>query len=111
MKKYLLYFLLLTSFSLSTTVYAETMAGGWTPVQNSSEVNNVAQYAVNQQPGGLVWKLVRINSAERQVVAGINTKMVLTVANGADTSCAKAVVYTDLQQQNHLTAWDWVACH
>lgn len=110
MKKILLPLL----FSLSTLVLANetpksNMAGGWSPAP-ILDVEPLAKFALSQQPGGLSWKLVQINTAERQVVAGINTKMSLTIKNSGQISCASAIVFTDLQQQNHLTSWDWKEC-
>jgi hypothetical protein len=112
MKKNLSIFILISINALAfcSNVFAQpSIAGGWSTT-NPSETESVAKFALSQQPGGLSWTLVKINQAERQVVAGINTKLYLTIQNSGQISCAKAVVFTDLQQQNHLSTWEWTEC-
>jgi hypothetical protein len=53
-------------------------------------------------------RLVAIERADRQVVAGLNYRLRLRVELGGQPRVAEAVVYRDLQGQHRLTSWQWL---
>lgn len=53
-------------------------------------------------------KLLTIERAERQVVAGLNFRLRLRVEFGGQPRMVEAVVYRNLQGQHQLTSWQWL---
>ena len=85
------------------------MAGGYSDISASSkEVKRAARFAVQQRlfrTGNKV-TIVRIVKAEQQVVAGLNYRMVLRVADRRGRRrTATVIVYKDLKNQLSLTSW------
>lgn len=66
-----------------------------------------ADFAVKTQAGAdaAALRLVAINSAKHQIVAGSNYEMCLTVTAAGKSQQAIAVVYHDLEDQFSLTSW------
>ncbi|MFM9937449.1 MAG: cystatin domain-containing protein [Novosphingobium sp.] len=63
-------------------VSAPVIVGGWDTADPASEaVQNAARYAVTLLPEGQ-GTLAEVRSAQTQVVAGVNFRMVLRLANG-----------------------------
>lgn len=76
------------------------VAGGWSAASVSPDVKAAAAFAVSamNRPGA---KLKSVQSAETQVVAGMNYKINLTLA---DRSKWQVVVYRNLQGAYSLTS-------
>ena len=83
------------------------IVGGYSLVDvRDSAVVACAQYAVQQQqPAGSV-RLVSIESAQRQVVAGTNTKITMIVNRGGQMEHAYATVWSKLDGTMELTSWE-----
>lgn len=76
----------------------QPLAGGITPVGNyQTDVMTAARFAAGQ----LGSQLISVNSAAKQVVAGINYHLTITLAN---QSVYQVVVYQNLQNQFQLTS-------
>lgn len=76
----------------------QPIAGGITPVNNyQADVMTAARFAASQ----LGSQLASVNSAAKQVVAGINYHLTITLAN---QSVYQVVVYQNLQNQFQLTS-------
>lgn len=74
------------------------IAGGYSSTDvNTADVQDAAQFAA-QALGNL---LNRVTKAERQVVAGMNYRLQLSLQNGAEY---EVVVYVDLQNQRSLSS-------
>ena len=74
------------------------IAGGYSAADiNDVEVQNAAQFAA-QALGNL---LNRVIKADRQVVAGMNYRLLLSLQNGAEY---EVVVYVDLQNNKSLSS-------
>ena len=84
------------------------LAGGYSPAEIDSEVRKVAEFAVKTQAEstGRPIRLVKILKAERQVVAGLNFRLDLEVADGSKHHKARAVVWQKLDGSLALTSWD-----
>ena len=98
---------------------ARQRVGGYKEVATDDpEVVTAAKFAVGaegeKQKANI--KLVSVEHAESQVVAGINYRLCLKVQAGdsdddADsTQKVKAVVYKNLQRQYSLTSWEEAEC-
>ncbi|WP_395737364.1 exo-alpha-sialidase [Prosthecobacter sp.] len=88
-------------------VCAQQIAGGYGAVSSGDkEVKAAAEFAVKAKDAKLV--LQSIESAERQVVAGMNYKMVLHVTEGATAQKAAVVVWQKIDNSRELTSWEWV---
>jgi hypothetical protein len=89
-------------------------AGGYKEVaKDSPEVEEAAEFAVNEQgrKQELTYKLVAIEKAESQTVAGINYRLCLKVSKDEEaTEFVRAVVYRNLQKQYSLTSWAQEDC-
>ena len=53
-------------------------------------------------------KLTSVSSAEKQIVAGTNYRMILRVEGNGSTRQAKALVFRDLQSRYWLKSWEWL---
>ena len=77
-------FLIVMSLAAATPLAAQGIPGGWSEVPRAelaSEVGAAARFAVSRlpKPHG---KLKTIVGAERQVVAGMNYRMLLVLSDG-----------------------------
>jgi hypothetical protein len=93
--------------------------GGYKEVANDdAEVAAAAEFAVKAQgeKHEMTYKLVSVEHAEQQVVAGINYRLCLKVEyrkEGADedtTETVRVVVYKNLQRAYSLTSWAQENC-
>src|SRR5215218_8617120 len=93
-----------------TNSMSNSMPGGWSAVAvDDAKVKTAAQRAVALQASmeQSELKLVSIDDAQRQVVAGINYKLRLSVMKGAQQRKASATVWGKLDATYDLTAWSW----
>lgn len=86
-------------------------AGAYRPSEITPEVRDAAAFAVREhgRRDGSGLRLLEVTQAERQVVAGMNFRMTLRVAQGRTTRSARAVVYRPLQGSLQLTSWEWLS--
>lgn len=85
------------------------MAGGYAEAAaNEPGVLRAARFAVREagRREGRRVALVAVRRAERQVVAGLNYRLRLSVRAGGRTREVSAVVYEDLKGAYSLTSWD-----
>jgi Aspartic acid proteinase inhibitor len=77
-----------------------------------AEVIAAANYAVREEgrKEGTSIKLISIERAEIQVVAGTNYRLCLKVEINNETKDAKAVVYRNLSKTYLLTDWEEASC-
>lgn len=82
--------------------------GGYSPVKIDSEMRKAAAFAVKTQAEatGRPLQLVDIVKAERQVVAGLNFRLEIEVADGSKHLNAHVVVWKKLDGSLALTSWD-----
>jgi Aspartic acid proteinase inhibitor len=83
------------------------IAGGYSAVSNSDEtVIEAANFAVETQAQkDDTLELISIERAERQIVAGSNYRMCLSVKSNGKEEQASATVYLNLQNQFSLSEW------
>jgi hypothetical protein len=69
-----------------------------------------ASFAVREQGRreSRTLKLLAITRAEKQVVAGLNFRVTLTVQSGGRNREARAVVFRSLDRYHELVSWDWL---
>ena len=100
--------------SLSASHASAQIAGGYSDVEsNSKEVQKAATFAVKARSRrlGKSLKLIRIEKAETQVVAGMNYRLCMDVREGSGKiTKATAVVYLDLKQHLSLSRWEKGGC-
>jgi len=114
MNRFLLHVLALTlvSTALATDNTAKAnhppIAGGYSPAEINSEVGKVAEFAVKAQAKatGKPLQLVKILKADRQVVAGLNYRLEIEVADGSRHIKARVVVWKKLDGSLALTSWE-----
>ena len=84
------------------------LAGGYSQAEIDPEVQKVAKFAVKAQAKatGKPLQLVKILKAERQVVAGLNYRIEIEVADGSKHLKARAVVWKKLDGSLALTSWE-----
>ena len=85
----------------------QTVVGGYSKAAvDEPKVTAAAEFAVTEESKkGTKISLKSISSAETQVVAGTNYKLVIVInADGAEKT-AEVVVYEDLQQSMSVTSW------
>ncbi len=91
------------------TVEAEnqTVAGGYSKAAvDDPKVTAAAEFAVTEEAKkGTKISLKSISSAETQVVAGTNYKLVIVVDEGGTEKTVEVVVYEDLQSSMSVTSW------
>jgi len=85
-----------------------TLAGGYSPAAIDAEVGRVADFAVKAQAAATrkPLRLVGIVKAACQVVAGLNYRLELEVADGSKRLKAHAVVWKKPGGSLSLTSWD-----
>lgn len=73
------------------------LVGGWTPIENTNDphVKEMANFAVSEynKQSKMNLKLVGVDKAESQVVAGTNYRIVVSVKNGKAKERYQAVVW------------------
>ncbi len=103
----------------SVAVGVAQRVGGYKEIaKDSPEVEEAAAFAVKAQgeKQDMTYKLVSIEHAESQVVAGINYRLCLKVGyHKADddvdtTEFVRTVVYRNLQKEYSLTSWAQENC-
>lgn len=85
------------------------MAGGYgEAAPDDPDVLRAARFAVREagRREGRRLSLVAVRRAEKQVVAGLNYRLRLSVGAGGRTREVSAVVYQDLKGAHSLTSWD-----
>lgn len=84
--------------------------GAYATTGITAEVREAAEFAVREQARleRRSLRLLGVAGAERQVVAGLNFRMTLRVAQGREARQARVVVYRPLQGGLQLTAWEWL---
>jgi hypothetical protein len=84
------------------------LAGGYSQAEINSEVSKAAEFAVKTQAEatGRPLQLVKILKVERQVVAGLNYRMEIEVADGRKHLKARTVVWRKLDGSLALTSWE-----
>lgn len=92
-----------------TSAQTPPAVGAYQKVSRSqAEVKAAADFAVKDQ--GEAFRLVKIKKAEQQVVAGMNYRVKLKIAEKQGDKETKysvtAVVYKDLDGNYSLTSWD-----
>ena len=90
------------------------MAGAYSDVSSTSaEVQKAATFAVKTRSRrlGKSLKLVQIEKAQSQVVAGMNYRLCMEVREGSGKKTrVTAVVYLDLKQHLTLSKWEKGGC-
>ena len=83
------------------------MTGAYSPVDvNDADVQACATYAVSvQEPRGSV-QLVDVLEAQRQVVAGMNYKLTLSIINNGVKETVNAVVWSKLDGSKEVTSFE-----
>ena len=83
------------------------LAGGYLSTEIDSEVRKVAEFAVKMQAKatGKPLQLVKILKVESQVVAGLNYRLEIEVADGSKHLNAHAVIWKKLDGSLVLTSW------
>lgn len=99
--------------NLTLSAFAQEITGGYAPASTTDKkVVKAAKFAVSNRAKSNTddkkLKLAKIETAEVQVVAGLNYSLCLAVTNKKVKQFAKAVVYQDLQQKYSLTSWETV---
>lgn len=100
--------ILLTLVAVSASYAAPPIAGGFAPTSISNPDVKLAAKAAVMQHGAKEKesiRLVGIERAEQQVVAGMNYRMTLKIKRGAKAERVKAVVYRDLGGRFALSSW------
>ena len=84
------------------------LAGGYSPAENDPEMSKVAEFAIKTQAKatGHPLQLVKILKVERQVVAGLNYRLEIEVADGSKRFKARVVVWKMLDGSLALTSWE-----
>jgi len=109
----------LSVISGSVTVGLAQRTGGYKEVANDdAEVVAAAEFAVKDQgkKQEMTYKLVSVEHAEQQVVAGINYRLCLKVGYHKEdddvdtTEFVRVVVYRNLQKAYSLTSWAQENC-
>ena len=105
---------LAVAFSSVNLAVNPQRTGGFREVaKDDPEVEAAANFAVEEQgrKQDTSLKLVSIERAESQVVAGINYRLCLKVSNAHDEEEeVKAVVYKNLKKEYSLTSWSEEDC-
>lgn len=85
----------------------QTVAGGYSKAAvDDAKVTAAAEFAVTEESKkGTKISLKSISSAETQVVAGMNYKLVIVVDEGGTEKTVEATIYEDLQQIMSVTSW------
>ncbi len=97
--------------ALGGNVVSAPMVGGYSSVETTKDdVKSAADFAVGEQSrreSGIL-TLTAISKAEKQVVAGLNYRLTLTVTKGKVARDANVVVFHALDSHYELTSWEWL---
>jgi hypothetical protein len=87
----------------------QTLVGGYSAASvTEPEVMRAVAFAIKaKQKKGPKLLLVKILSAQQQVVAGLNYRLELRVKLNNKLKNAEAVVYQNLSGEHKLTSWIW----
>ena len=85
----------------------QALVGGYSNASVDDEKIRIAAEfaAAEESKKGIKINLKSISSAETQVVAGTNYKLVMVVDAGGTEKTVEVVVYEDLQQSMTVTSW------
>jgi hypothetical protein len=88
----------------------QDLPGGYAPAEVGKDAKAAAEFAVHEQGKreDLPLNLVTIAKAEKQIVAGINYRLLLIVEQSGSPRKAKVVVFRDLNSHYSLTSWEWL---
>lgn len=88
----------------------KSLPGGYAPAELNRDVMAAANFAVTAEAKreAIPLKLTSVSSAEKQIVAGTNYRMILRVEGNGSTRQAKALVFRDLQSRYWLKSWEWL---
>jgi copper homeostasis protein (lipoprotein) len=79
--------------------------------KDDGAVDKAAAFAIKQQKDKTpALALVGVTSAEKQIVAGTNYRLCLSVKRSANPEPARAVVFQDLKGAMHLSSWAFEPC-
>ena len=89
---------------------AKSLPGRYAPAEVGKDIKAAAEFAVHEQAKreAILLKLATISKAEKQIVAGINYRLLLTVERAGSPREAKVVVFRDLKSHYSLTSWKWL---
>lgn len=89
---------------------APRRCGGYSEAKIDSDVKAAASFAVHAEAKltGRKLRLVGVSGAEKQVVAGLNYRLLLNVREGDKVLNAQAVVWSKLDGTRVLMSWDWM---
>jgi hypothetical protein len=111
--------LIALAFGLGAVVVSAQRTGGYREIDKTDEAAaTAAEFAVKEesQKKEMTYKLVSIEHAESQTVAGINYRLCLKIGyhkqdDDVDTTeFVRVVVYRNLQNQYSLTSWTEENC-
>lgn len=89
---------------------AQPITGGWSLTRpDERQVQEAAASAVAQQSAtaAIPLRLLAIESAEQQIVAGTNYRLGLRVSEKGRERSALAIVWSRLDGSQQLTSWTW----
>jgi hypothetical protein len=88
----------------------QTLPGGYGPAEVGKDVKAAAEFAVHEEAKreAIPLTLASIAKAEKQIVAGINYRLLLTVERSGSPRKAKVIVFRDLNAHYSLTSWEWL---
>lgn len=91
----------------TTEAEDSTVVGGYSKAAvDDAKVVTAAEFAVTEESKkGTAISLKSISSAERQVVAGTNYRLVMVVEEGGVEKTVEVVIYEDLQPSMTVTSW------
>lgn len=96
---------------LFASVAMAQVVGGYTKVSvDDPAVVKAAEFAVKEQAAKEKAKiaLVKVEMAEKQIVAGVNYRVNLAVKLDGAESSASAVVWSKLDKTMELSKWTWL---
>jgi hypothetical protein len=88
-------------------IQAQVVGGYSATSLKDKEVVAAAKFAITEQSKSEKVKLVKLEKAERQVVAGMNYKLLLKVQSEGKARQAEVVVWRKLSKEYALTSWTW----
>lgn len=92
-----------------TSTNQPAICGGYSESAIDAEAKAAAVFAVEAEAKttGRRLRLVEVDKVERQVVAGLNYRLELTVEDGGKTIHVQTVVWQKLDGTFSLTSWVW----
>jgi len=88
----------------------QSLPGGYALAEVGEDAKAAAEFAVQERAKREVISLTlaTIAEAEKQIVAGINYRLLLIVERNGSPRKAKVVVFRDLKSHYSLTSWEWL---